>query len=101
MTPEEKIQRGHAAEQLLANPLLDDAFSGIEQGLMKAFLEPPRESNSEMREGIYFQLQALRKLRDALTKYVRDGKFEAVTIQKRDEAVARARAVSDAGSGTA
>lgn len=101
MTPEEKILRGREADALLANPLLQQALEGIEQGLLKAMLEPPSDSSAEMREGIYWSLQGLRKFREALTKYVRDGIFEAVTIKTRDDAEARKRAGTVGGSGTA
>ena len=98
MTPEEKIHRGAEAQRILSNPLLTEAFVEIESALMRAWHTPPAMSSTEMREGVFLQVQALRKLRDTLTKYVSDGKVEEMTIQQRD---ARDRAVASGGSGTA
>ena len=99
MTAEEKILRGAEAEQLLQNPLLADAFASVESGLMKAWLDVPANSTPEMREGIYLQVQALRAAQRVLTKWISDGKFEVMTIEKRDAEAAR-MAAAVGGSGT-
>ena len=101
MTPEEKIARGRSAEALLANPLLEEALTGIKAGLLLALDVPPAESSPEMREGIYHMLQGLRKFREALTKYVRDGNFELKMIENAKQDAVRKAGTHVGGSGTA
>ncbi len=71
----DSIQRGQEAEQLLANPLLNEAFKGIREALV-AQLEATAIGNIDMQHEITLTLQLIKNVRKYLENWVRDGQLE-------------------------
>jgi len=88
-TAEEELARARAAENLLAEPLLVEAFVSIESNAFTAWVHTS-DSDSAMRERLYQRVIAVRLLRTYLTKIVSQPKVAAMQYL---------RANPDAGSG--
>lgn len=89
MTPEEEIRRGHEAKQLLANPLLLEAYREIEQRLLDQLAQV--EITKERAEYLRTLIVAGRKHRKYLEVVVFGGKQAAQTLEQqsslRDRAI--------------
>lgn len=78
MTDEERIRRGHEAQQLLEHPLLAEAFSGIEQALLTQLRTVPLTDKGLERE-IVRTLQVLGKVRNHIEQHVVTGRLAEQT----------------------
>jgi hypothetical protein len=72
----DSIQRGVEAEQLLANPLLKEAFAGVKAALV-ASLEDVPIGDIDTHHQIALSLQALKTVRRYLENWVQGGRLEA------------------------
>lgn len=69
-----EVRRGQQAKELLENPLLAEAFTGIKTNLLKAWeLSPVRDA--EGREVIYTAMKLLDQLKGALEKHMTTGRL--------------------------
>lgn len=82
MTPEELIARGRRAEVLLNDETLNEAFVAIESDTLRRMALPPTRTTPQEREWQYTFLQAQVEFRKALAQFLREGHFEAVTLEK-------------------
>lgn len=86
MTEEEQALRGQKARELLANPLLTEAFETIEKEVYDAWLSSPARDD-EGREKLWLKVKLLHKLRGQLELIVETGRAaEASLVQKALEA---------------
>jgi hypothetical protein len=70
------IQRGAEVEQLLANPLLKQAFAGVREELIKG-LELAAADNIDLQHELAVSLKLLITVRRYLENWVRDGQLES------------------------
>lgn len=62
-------ERGQLAKQLLANPVLQEAFAKIEAELTASWKVTPFE-RKDLREGIWLKMDALRSLQQSLNGFI-------------------------------
>ncbi len=74
MTSEDRIIRGKNAEQLLSNPLLDDAFTSIEAELVNDWKQSAGLP-SEAREALFLKLSVLSEVKAKIESFITDGKI--------------------------
>lgn len=74
MTSEDRIIRGKNAEQLLSNPLLDDAFTSIEAELVNDWKQSGGLT-SEAREAMFLKLSVLSEVKAKIESFITDGKI--------------------------
>lgn len=72
MTP---FERADEAGRLLVNPVLNEAFKGIRDGLIHQLEHVPL-SDVEMQHEVTLMLQLLKRVQSQLQRYVEDGKLE-------------------------
>ncbi len=72
----DSIQRGLEAEQLLANPLLNEAFKGIREALIQQ-LEATSIGDIDTQHEITLTLQLIKNVKRYLENWVRDGQLES------------------------
>ena len=72
----DSIQRGQEAEQLLGNPLLKAAFTGVRDALIEKLEQAPIGDIDTQHE-IALMLQTIETVRRYLENWVRDGQLEA------------------------
>ena len=74
-TPKEKrISKGNAAEKLLNDPIISEAFEKLETKYNSAWISSSLE-DSQKRETIYLSIRALGELRLELESMVNSGKI--------------------------
>lgn len=83
---EYEIARGERAAQLLADPIIADAFEGIEKEYINAWLESPVR-DYEGREELYRLLRSLRAVQAKIHAVVDDGKVAKATLAEQVRAV--------------
>lgn len=79
---EHEILEGQHAAQLLADPLLVDAFAQIEQEYTDAWLASPVR-DYEGREELYRLLRSLQAVKARLSQVVDSGKVAQATLAQR------------------
>jgi hypothetical protein len=72
----DSIQRGAEVEQLLANPLLKDAFTGVREALIKK-IETASLDDIEAQHELAVSLKLLITVRQYMENWIRDGQLEA------------------------
>lgn len=83
----EEVGRGQQASDLLANPLLAEAFTAVERGYVTAWAENRSPEGQDMRLGpegrerLWNAVQALRAVRNALETHVRTGEMARRQIE--------------------
>lgn len=82
MEIEEQATRGQQAKNLLAHPLLAEAFSIIEQDIQDKWQNSPAR-DSEGREQLWAQLRLLHRVRSELQQVVEHGKVAEETLMQR------------------
>lgn len=82
MELEEQASRGQQAKNLLAHPLLTEAFSVIEQDIQDKWQNSPAR-DSEGREQLWTQLKLLHRVRSELQQVVETGKVAEATLSQR------------------
>lgn len=90
MTLEDIVARGRAAEALLKNTLLNEAFEAILGRINREWLAIPREStlDRDKREELHARANAIQELRGQLTGWMNDAIAEQA---KQDRADKRAK----------
>lgn len=85
---EEAIRRGERAQAILADPLVVEAFAGIEADLLAAWRAAPTR-DVEGRERIWAMLRGLDAARQAFEAHVSTGKVAAheIALREADKAV--------------
>ena len=74
-TPKEKrISKGNAAEKLLNDPIISEAFEKLETKYNSAWISSGLE-DSQKRETIYLSIRALGELRLELESMINSGKI--------------------------
>lgn len=81
MTPEEIIEKGRAAEALLNNPVLEEAFSTTLNSMFAEFCTTEAEQGVE-RDAIWAKVNALRDFKQQLEAWVSNGKVEAMNREQ-------------------
>jgi len=79
---EAEIQRGEKAAQLLAEPLLRDAFSALQQECMDKWQNSPAR-DAEGREKLFLMLQASLRVEKHLKSLMESGKMASATLAQR------------------
>lgn len=79
---EHEILRGQDAEQLLAHPLLVEAFELIEEELSNQWQNSPAR-DQEGREKLWLTLRLLKRLQVQLRSVVETGQFAKLTLAQR------------------
>lgn len=82
MTPEQIIQRGDRAKQLLDEPLLVEAFAVAEQEYLDQWQNSPAR-DVEGREKLYLMLKLLQRVKGHLTSAMESGVIEKATLAQR------------------
>ncbi len=73
MTPEQRRARGYAAQALIDDPTLQEAWKAIEDDLITEWKKPTGfndERAQAAREGVWREIQTLGKLRQRLASFV-------------------------------
>lgn len=82
MTPEEEVIRSERARQLLEEPLLKEAFSLMESGLLNG-IQVSALKDTELREKCCQMLIAVREVKQHLQSTMETGKFAVAQIEER------------------
>jgi hypothetical protein len=77
-----EIARGERAQQVLREPLLQEAFTEIERELIEQWQNSPVR-DVEGREKLYLTLRCLQKLQGHLVSVVETGKVAQATLAQR------------------
>ena len=84
MSPEERRARGERAERLMNDELMVEAFAGVEAAYKDAWAGS-RPDETQKREGLYYAMGALQRIRDHLGIVIADGKLAAADLEKEQE----------------
>lgn len=90
MTEAEEITRGRQAKELMEHPLLAEAFSTIEQGLIESLADMPLTAKELEREAVR-SLQLLRKLKRAINEVAETGRLAEFSVKQRETLGTRLR----------
>lgn len=82
MTPEEEVIRSERARQLLEEPLLKEAFSLMESGLING-IQVSALKDQELREKCCQMLIAVREVKQHLQSTMETGVFATKTLEQR------------------
>lgn len=74
MTSEEHIRRGERAKELLNEPLLEEAFRGLEEQWTGEW-RLTGECDAEQRERLWTRLSVLTDVHAAIRSYISDGEI--------------------------
>jgi len=81
MNLEKDLERGARAERLLADPLLTEAFSLVEQAIHEAWAAVPIRDHEAAHE-LKLQMHLLRSVRGNLEQALSDGKLAAEEVRR-------------------
>lgn len=82
MSPQDEIIRGERARQILEDPLVVEALSGIKSQLLEQWrLSPVKDT--ELRERIWAIYNGMHVFIDAFESHIATGKFALATEQQR------------------
>ena len=79
---EQDISRAMEAERLLAHPLLQEAFTVIEQEVTERWQNSPA-NDADGREKLWLSLKLLQRVRTQLESVVTSGKIAQATLTER------------------
>lgn len=85
MSPEQQASRGDAAERLLKDELLNEAFSVLEQEYTKLWKQT-NPSDEAAREKLWMSLRQLEMVKAQLHSVVQTGKVAKATLAQRAKA---------------
>lgn len=87
MTPEQVIDRGHRAEALLKNELLNEALETILERISRQWLATKREANidTEQREELHARANAIQEFRGQLMSWLNDAVHEKALIDRAEK----------------
>ena len=78
-----KVARGRKAEEIITNPLFEEAWSLEIRRLTNGWVNPPPNQTPADREALHQELRALKNVRQHLTKWMREGESAAVTMAEQ------------------
>lgn len=84
MTPIEEQTRGHEAQQLLDNELLQSALTAIEAEVIAQWEKCPAR-DAEGKEALWQLYKTSKKFRAVLTGYVQTGKLASEQLKRFEE----------------
>jgi hypothetical protein len=84
MTPDEKLIRANRAQQLLSEPLLIEAWDGLEEGAIER-IAACDASDAKTLQALTLALQAVRAVRRRFEVWVIEGKDEAQRQERQAE----------------
>lgn len=73
------IQRGQRSKELLDDPLIDEAFTTIEESILQMWAESKETSE---REELWYTLAAAKRFKGIFTNAVSNGSFELAKLEK-------------------
>lgn len=79
---EAEIQRGQKAAQLLAEPLIADAFAAFAREVQERWTQSPAR-DVEGREKLYLMLKASERVETHLRSLIESGKIAEATLKQR------------------
>lgn len=74
------VERGQQAESVLQNPIYCEAYSLIEQGILKTWRE---SGDTAQREELHKVLKLLDKVRNLMESTMRSGKVAAKELERK------------------
>lgn len=80
MTPAQEVERGLQAESVLQNPIYCEAYTLIEQGILKTWRE---SGDAVQREELHKVLKLLDKARSLIEATMRSGKVAAKDLERK------------------
>lgn len=85
-TTEEIIQRGHVAEALLNNSLLNECFEKVLADCAKQWLATKREASIDVqaREELHARANAVAELRGQLHAWMNDAVMEVANLERAE-----------------
>lgn len=86
MTPEQEVERGRWAEEVLANPVYAEARELIEKGLIDAWRDA---STTKEREEIHRTLKLLGKVHTLMAATMREGRVAKADLVRRQSLAER------------
>jgi hypothetical protein len=89
-----EISRGKSSHQLLENPLLQEALAAIKERC-RVKTEQSLPSQSDVREGAYWLLCAVKELESHLTNFVNTGKLASTAQAQRIDTEKRERELAE------
>lgn len=90
MSLEEKVLRGQRAEQLLADPILNEAFEAVKKELFDAWATTPAR-DTDAREWLWMLLQASTRFESIFRGIVDTGKLAREDIRYKQGLVEKAK----------
>lgn len=85
MTLDDQIGKGHAAERILGDPLVREAFQGIESGIVGA-MRQCKLGDTKTQHELIVMLQLLTRFRGVFENHIQTGKLarlEKETLAQR------------------
>ena len=84
MTPEQEIERGREATDLVASPLLGAALDAIEAEVVAQWEQCPAR-DAEGKEALWQLMKTSKKFRALLRGYIDTGRLAAENLKRFDE----------------
>lgn len=86
MSDEQDVERGRLAQEVLKNPVYDDAYKKVEQGIIESW----REARSQQdREQLHQMLMMLTKTRAAIESTMQSGQLAQANITQKQNLLQR------------
>lgn len=86
MSPEEALARGAAAERLLADETLTNAFEAVRHSILESLEEWPIEDRDGA-EKLRLSLKLLKGVRSHLEKTIRNGQVAKYQLEERERSL--------------
>lgn len=88
-----KVMRGEQAQQLMKNPLFEQAFADTRTGIMEAWagLSTSDEKRSEYSADLHKMLKCLDRVKTALSEHITTGKIASREIEGKKNLFGRRR----------
>ncbi len=80
MNEKEEVIRGHAAQDLLANPLFKDAVSAIRDGIVSKIADSAM-GDEKTHNSLAIALQLINQIERQLISHIQTGKMAAIQLQ--------------------
>lgn len=81
MNQHEEVIRGEAAKQLLANPLLKDAFESVQKNIILAIADSAM-GDEKTHNRLAIALQLLKQIEKSITIHIETGKLAQIQIDE-------------------
>jgi len=80
MTEKEEVIRGHAAQDLIDNPLFKEAVKAVREGIVSAIANSPM-GDEQTHNRLAIALQLLNQIEKQLIGHIQTGKLAALSIK--------------------